>query len=284
MTMRVAWLAVAVALGGCGGVETRLDSASGGDAARDQAMAVFLERTVTDRVDAPNGDHTDWKYIDILDRGRLKIEVSFDSPEKLKGGEVEFTDEFGSRLDRQLVLGGQSNYIFTREIEKVPTKFFIRVFTQEGRTVYTVGSEMAYLPPENPDPPPQPTVAVPKQVEDPPPQKRNRRARTRTRPKPPVTKPPPPPPEPDPGPSGPTFASGRVIRVIPAEDDQSVTLTIRLGTADPVDKSTTATAYKGGSRLGRVRILKVSGRTITGQLDLPPGKVTGAIEVRFDLR
>lgn len=283
MTMRVAWLAVAVALGGCGGVETKLDSASGGDAARDQAMAVFLERTVTDRVDAPNGDHTDWKYIDILDRGRLKIEVSFDTPEKLKGGEVEFTDEFGSRLDRQLVRGGQSNYVFTREIDKVPTKFFVRVFTQEGRTVYTVGSEMAYLPPENPDPPPQP-VARPKTVEEPTPPPKRRRTRTRTR-TPPKTVVKPPPPEPDPPPpSGPTFAKGRVIRVIPAEDDQSVTLTIRLGTADPVDKSTTATAYKGGSRLGRVTILKVSGRTITGQLNLPPGKVTGAIEVRFDLR
>lgn len=281
---RYGWIggaAVAWVLAGCGGVESRLDGQSGGDAARDQAMAIFLDRTVTDRIDGPAGDHTDWKYLDVLDKGRLKIEVSFDTPDKLLAGEVEFTDEFGSRLERQVISGGQSNYIFTREVDKIPNKFFVRVFAQDGQSVYTVGSNMAYLPPENPppqqvepEPEPEPEVAP--------------RRRTPVR-RPPVERPPvqkPPTREPDPPPvtaSGPTVASGTVIRVIPAEDDQSVTLTIRMGSADPINKTTRATAYRGGSRLGRVTITDVTGRTITGVLGLPPGKVTGLIEVRFEI-
>lgn len=278
---RRGWIGAAVVLvvAGCGGVESRLDGQSGGDAARDQAMAIFLDRTVTDRIDGPEGDHTDWKYLDILDKGRLKIEVSFDTPEKLKGGEVEFTDEFGGRLERQPVTGGQSNYIFTREVDKVPNKFFVRVFAQDGQSVYTVGSNMAYLPPENPPPRVEPEPEPEPEV-----QPRRRPVRRQATPKPPVTRPPPKEPDPPPAnPSGPTIATGRVIRVIPAEDDQSVTLTIRLSSADPVDKRTPATAYRGGSRLGRVTITDVTGRTITGVLGLPPGKVTGSIEVRFEI-
>ncbi|MCB9529601.1 MAG: hypothetical protein H6701_14635 [Myxococcales bacterium] len=273
--------ALAAALAGCGGVETRLDSQSGGDAARDEAMAIFLDRTVTDRIDGPEGDNTDWKYIDILDKGKLTIEVSFDTPEKLKGGEVEFTDEFGSRLERQPVTGGQSNYLFGKEVDKVPNKFFVRVFTKDGQSVYTVGSRMVYLPPENPPP-----RVEPEPEPEPEPTRPRRPVKRPTTPtkRPTVVKPPPQKdPEPPPTASGPTVATGRVIRVIPAEDDQSVTLTIRLSSADPVDKTTKATAYRGGSRLGRVTITDVTGRTITGVLGLPPGKATGLIEVRFEI-
>lgn len=281
MTTR-GWIGAVLVLvaAGCGGVETRLDSQSGGDAARDQAMAIFLDRTVTDRIDGPNGDHTDWKYLDVLDKGRLKIEVSFDTPEKLKGGEVEFTDEFGSRLERQPVSGGQSNYIFTREVDKVPNKFFVRVFAQDGQSVYTVGSNMAYLP--QPTPPP---VAEPEPEPEPDPRPKPPVRRQQPS-KPPVKVTPPPLKAPDPppvSPSGPTVATGQVIRVIPAEDDQSVTLTIRLSSADPVDKRTPATAYRGGTRLGRVTITDVTGRTITGVLGLPPGKATGSIQVKFEI-
>lgn len=274
-------LALGLALGACGTVEVKLDSKSGGDAARDQAMAVFVERTVTDRLDAPGGDHTDWKYIDILDKGRLRIEVSFDNPELTKGGEVEFTDEFGSRLDRQIVTPGQSNYIFAREVEKVPNKFFVKVFTREGRTVYTVGSSLAYAPEPAPPPPP---VAEPEP--EPEPVRKRKRRTTRRKPvkKPPVKKPPvtKPPPTPEPV-AAPVIIKGTVIRAIPSDDKQSVEVTIRLS-SDAAVRTSGVKAYKGGSFLAPVKVLKVSGRTVKGIINEPPGKVTGRIEVRFSPR
>lgn len=264
---------------GCGGVEVKLDNNSGGDAARDQAMAVFIDRTVTDRLDGQDGDHTDWKYVDVLDKGRLRIEVSVDTPENLKGAQVEMTDAFGNRLDRQLVGQGQTNYVFAREVEKTPDKFYVRVFAEDGRSVYTVGTTLAYAP--EPAPPPV-AVAPPPEETASKPKPRKRRARRARKPKPKPKPKPPPVTTPDPPPAvAPATITGRVVRIIPAKDDQSVQVTILLKGNDRVSGRVSATAYKGGARLGSVKILSNKGKQLVGRIDLPPGQVTGSIKVKF---
>lgn len=280
---RLALALAGAALAACSATDTRLDSNSGGDAARDQAMALFIDRTVTDRLDAPGGDHTDWKYVDILDKGKMRVEVSVDQPEQLGKAYVELTDAFGNRLDRQLVSQGQTNYVFTREVETVPDKYYVRAFTEQGGSVYTVGVRLAYAP--APPPPPQPKIKEP-EPEPEPVKKQPRRRTPRTRPRPtPRPDPTPPPVEKPPPTEEVIIVTGRVVRIIPAKDDQSVELTILLNGADPVGRTThSAVAYRGGSRLGPVTGLRVEGRQVIGDLALPPGKVTGSITVKFTPR
>lgn len=273
-----------VAIAACSTREVKLDSNSGGDAARDQAMAVFIDRTVTDRLDAPGGDHTDWKYVDILDKGGLRVEVSVDTPEQLGKSFIELTDAFGNRLDRQLVSQGQTNYVFTREVETTPDKYYVRVFTEQGGSVYTVGVRLAYAPDPTPPPPPKRIVPDPEPEPEVKPRKRRRTRTRRPRPvkKDPTPPPPPPPPPPDPTPAAAPI-TGTVVRIIPTKDDQAVTLTVVVPSGSKVGASThRAVAYKGGSALpASVSILKVSGRKITARLNEVPGQAAGTNKVKF---
>ncbi len=280
MIRRSAPLALLAALAACSANDTRLDSNSGGDAARDQAMAVFVDRTVTDRIDAPGGDHTDWKYVDVLDPGRMRIEVSVDTPEQTEKAFVELTDAFGNRLDRQLVTPGQTNYVFAKEVEEAPDKYYVRMFSQKGGSVYTVGVRVAYAAPP-PPPPPPPTQVV--EAEPEPPPKRTRRKRTRRTPvKRPVKKPPPVEKPADPPPAPVALAvTGKVVRIIPTKDDQAVVLTIVVPGGSDVRVGQRATVYKGGSPAGTITVSKVSGRRVTATFNQPPGQATGLSKVKF---
>ncbi len=265
-------LTLALLLPACGAVQDR-DSRSEGDQARDQALAIFVDRSITDRVDGRDGDNTDWKYVDVVDPGRLRLSVSFDTPEQLEGAEVAFFDEFGSRLDRFVVTQNQSNYVFAREVEKIPNKFFVRVFADDGKSVYTVGATLAYAPraaaPEPvAAPPPEPIVAAPQ----PKPRKR-RRARRRPR------KVAPPPPKPKPVASS---IKGKVVRVIAG--DGYVTITIRVSGNATVPLGATGTVFKNGAPLeAPLRVLKVSGRNVTARVKLPPGKFSGKLTAKIRL-
>lgn len=266
-------------LAACSANDARLDSNSGGDAARDQAMAVFVDRTVTDRIDAPGGDHTDWKYVDVLDPGRMRVEVSVDTPEQVEKAFVELTDAFGNRLDRQLVTPAQTNYVFAKEVENAPDKFYVRMFSEKGSSVYTVGVRVAYAAP--PPPPPKPTQVV--EAPEPPPKTKTRRKRTRRTVTRPTKKPPPPPvKEPPPPPPPPAEAvTGRVVRIIPTKDDQAVILTIFVPTGSDVRVGQRATVYKGGSPAGKITVSKVEGRRVTARFDRAPGQATGLTKVKF---
>jgi hypothetical protein len=266
-------------MAGCGAVGPKLDANSEGDAVRDQALAVFIDRTGTDRLDGQGGDNTDWKYVDVVDKGRLRINVSMDSPQSLLGGEVGFYDEFGNRLERFMVTTNQSNYIFAVEVEKIPNKYFVRAFTKDGGSVYSVGATLALAAAPPPPQPFQPVVeAPPEPVAAPTP-----RRRTKRRARPPAAKKPPPPPPPPPAADA-VPVIGRVIRSIPAADNTSVTLTVRLPSNSGVTRGTRGKLYKGGAYLGVASILKVVGRTATGLVKVAPGKVTGRLTVKFPPR
>ena len=176
MRSGVALLFVA-GLAACGAVAGSMDAKSEGDQARDQALALFLDRTMTDSVDGEGGDNTDWKYIDIVDKGGLRVDVGMDAPEGLKGAEIELFDEFGKRLDRRLVMPNQTSYSFEVEVDKVPNKYFVRTFTAEGRSTYSIGARLA----------PDPGQPEPRRVVE-----------ARPEPEQPVDEPDPEPDEPDP--------------------------------------------------------------------------------------
>ena len=261
----------------CGTVPPNLDYSDEGDAERDRAMAVFIDRSVTDRLDATNGDHTDWKYVDVVEQGKLKITVSLDHPEAVELGEVELTDEFGSRLDRAVIEPNQPVYVFDQQVRK-PTKFFVKVFIRHGATPYTTGATL-----ELPPPPPEPTVVMAATAPPPPPPMDP--AVPNRKPKPPVVaKPTVAAPTPAPATAAPPAAAkvgGRVIQIIPAEDNASVTITIKLDEGAVVAPGDSGTVYKGGETVGSFTVSSVSGRSARAKVNQPPHKFNGTLTVQI---
>lgn len=276
---RARWGAIALAASAaaCGAVPSNLDSSDEGDNERDRAMAVFIDRSVTDRLDGDNGDNTDWKYVDVVEQGKLKITVSLDHPEALEQAEVELTDEFGSRLDRSVVESNQPVYVFDQQVRK-PTKFFVKIFSRHGGTPYTVGSSL-----ELPPPPPEPTV-VAAPAPPPPPPMEPAIPRAKPKPGPVVVKPagPPPPVAAPTPPPAVTKVGGRVIRVIPAEDNGSVTISIKLDEGAVVSVGDRGTVFKGGGEsVGDFVITSVSGRSAQAKVNKPPHLFNGSLSVQI---
>jgi hypothetical protein len=270
-------LLLGLLVAGCGTVPPNLDASDEGDNERDRALAVFIDRSVTDRLDGDNGDNTDWKYVDVIEQGKLKITVSLDHPENIDQGEVELTDEFGSRIDRAVIEPNQPVYVFNQQIRK-PTKFFVKIFARHGGTPYTVGSAL-----ELPPPPPEPTVVAAPAPPPPPPMEP---AVPRVGPKKPaVVKPGPPTPAPAtaaPPPPAPTARiGGRVIRVIPAEDQNSVTISIKLDDGAVVAVGDRGTVFKSGESIGDLQITSVSGRNAQAKVNKPPHLFNGSLTVQI---
>ena len=256
---------------GCGGVGPQYDGAQEGDEVRDQALAVYVDRTVTDRLDAGDGDNTDWKYIDVVEQGRIRVAVSVDTPDRLKKGELAFFDEFGNRIDRFLVTGNQTSYVFATEVEKIPNKYFVRFFADDGSSVYSVGATLS-LKPSAPPPKPyagpvveEPPIAPPAPPVKPP------TKRHAPKPRPDVTAPPPPPPVA----SGTETVRAMVVRALPAADGQSVALHIVLPKGRTL-VGRTGKLLRDGSVIGPVTITKGKTGRVYGVITTPPGKVTGA--------
>lgn len=306
---RALWMAVLVA--GCAGISTQLDTNSDGDEVRDQAKGLFLENTRTDSIDGGEGDNTDWSYIDIIDVGGLQISVGVDNPERLKGAYVSLFDGFGKRLDRRLIVPNTTSYVFKRDVDK-PDKFYIKFFTEDGKSVYSLGARIAL------DPTAKPTRVVPVPAEEPEPAaepeaqpvdcpkgmvarrgtcqcprgyyKAGSRCRKR-RPKPaavaapktaapvaPVTSAP----KVAPAPAG-RVIGGRVTRVLPSADGQSVTIVISLD-APGVKAGNTGQLYKNGAavRGGRVRVTKARGKAAKARVPVASADLgTGGLTVKI---
>ena len=247
-----------------------------GDAVRDRAKAIFIDRSVTDRIETNRDDFVDWKYVDVVDQGELRLTVSVDQPERLDNGEVHFYDEFGNRLDRSRVVPEQTVYVHTTDVQKVPNKFFVKVVAQGGRSVYTVGAALK-PPPAPPEVVPAPVVIAPP---PPSPKPRNRHTRRKS-PKPTVIAPPPPPP---PQPAAPAHVTGKVIRVIPADDrNKSVNISVKLPAGANVSKGARGSVFKNGEHLGALKVFQVSGRTAHARVNVPPGKFSGNLTVRIEI-
>lgn len=274
MIKRSFGLAALLASVACGSVAPSVDGRSEGDQDRDLARGVFLDHTVTDRLDGGEGDNTDWKYVDVAEQGTLRVTVAVDRPDSLRDAEVVFYDEFGGLLKRHPVEPQENVYVFELDIEKIPNKFFVRAFTKDGSSTYTVGARLTPPPPPpapvaSPEPPPAPPTAPPVVL----------RAPVKA---PPTVKLPTPKPEtPEPAPA---FIAGDVVRVIPADDQQSVTIAIRLRQPGDVAKGARGWVLKGGSRIegARLTVTTVHGQNVQARVGLPPGKFSGALQVQIE--
>ena len=148
-----AFAAAILALTACGPMAPIPDSNTGGDGSRDEAVGFGGQRSVTDRIEGEVGDNTDWKYIELEERGALAITVVFDRPQVLTGAYVELIDAFGARVQRLNVTPDEKTYTLQDEVEDVPSRRYIRLATQTGTSIYTIGTALTVrAPPKAPDP------------------------------------------------------------------------------------------------------------------------------------
>lgn len=310
---RALWMAVLVA--GCAGISTQLDANSDGDEVRDQATGLFLDNTRTDAINGDDGDNTDWSYIDIIDPGGLQISVGFDNPEKLKGAYVSLFDGFGKRLDRRLVVPNTTSYLFKRDVDK-PDKFYIKVFTKDGKSVYSLGARLALdpsaqprriVPVRAPEPESEPEPEAAPQVRCPKGMvarrgkcqcprgyykagSRCKKRAVKPRPTSPATSAPAAPRTSAPvvtpkAPAGRTIG-GRVNRVLPGANGQSVTIVMSLD-APGVKAGDRGQLYKKGAavRGGTIRITKASGKAAKGVVPVPSSDLgTGGLTVKIKVK
>ncbi len=258
----------------CGSVGPNLDSIEG-DFERDRANAVFIKRSVTDRLEPDKGDNTDWKYVDVLDQGKLTVTIGIDQPERLLEGDIELFDEFGNRINRYRVEPNQTVYVFEEDVRKIPNKYFVKLFAKQGGSPYTVGVDQA-LPP----PPPDPVVVsapTPGPLDAAPPP----RARTRA--------PGPPKAGPTPSTAAPAAVAsvgGKIFRVIPSEDNTAVTIAIKLDEGATVAQGDRGQVYRDGGPVegAGFTVSSVSGRTAQARVNAPPHKFTGTLTVKISTR
>jgi hypothetical protein len=107
------------------------------DRRRDGALAVFLNRKVTDSIDVPTGDFVDWKYVDVGQPGQIQMAIAFDSPDQVEG-EVIFRDTFGKVLEKQRLTAARGLYAFS-PVNAVRGRYYIEISADSGASVYTVG-------------------------------------------------------------------------------------------------------------------------------------------------
>jgi hypothetical protein len=93
---------------------------------------------VTDSLDDPNGDNTDWKEVRVREEGTLNLTVAIDDTRSV-GGFISVKDGFGVELDRKPINRSDNLYTF----DKIPVyqgEYYVQVFVEKGRSTYTVGA------------------------------------------------------------------------------------------------------------------------------------------------
>jgi hypothetical protein len=120
-----------------GGSEGGLNGADAVDRQRDGALAVFLNRKVTDSLNAGAGDNVDWKYMDVPKPGRLQVAVAFDSPGRING-QVVLRDNFATLIERQTLSADRSVYKF-ETVGAVRGRYYVELEASSGESVYTLG-------------------------------------------------------------------------------------------------------------------------------------------------
>lgn len=130
-------LALLASLAACASNKPGLNQADVLDRRRDGALAVFLDRKVTDSLDVAKGDQVDWKYVDVNKAGEIRVAVAFDDPDRIRG-EVVLRDTFGSVIERQQIGAARGLYAFS-PVNAVRGRYYIEIAASSGGSVYTVG-------------------------------------------------------------------------------------------------------------------------------------------------
>lgn len=114
------------------------DSNSGEDYNKEGAMAVYGE--VNDSVDADAGDNTDYRYVDVEDRGWLTLRCVFS--QSADAGSVALLDADDEVIREAPVSAGTGEVVF-EEVEVLPGRYYIRVRADRGRSDYSLNHEFA---------------------------------------------------------------------------------------------------------------------------------------------
>ena len=116
---------------------TQPDQKSGGDGERYQAKKIELGQAVTDTVAWAKGDRTDWKVLNSLDPGVLKVQLIVDKEDAQVV--LELYDRYGKFLAKVTRhRDGPKNVQLLQEI--TPGKYFIKIYskTEDDNTGYTL--------------------------------------------------------------------------------------------------------------------------------------------------
>lgn len=226
-----------------------IDTNSGGDHKRDLAKKIPLGRTVTDRVSAPGGDHTDWKYIDIEEEGTLKVTVSVDNPQV--SGVLMILNELGEPLRRMTINAREHSY----EFEDIPVepkqKYFVKVAVSKYETVYSVGNTFEK----------KPTDVV--QIMAPPEEPKTKVVYVNRKPSTPKPKDPEPVPEEDPTK---IVVTTTILNFIPWKEGKATRITFAQGSEQGIKRGGTVNISTGGT----CTIKEVFPRTSVCFVEKPP--------------
>ena len=124
--------------------ERILDTASGGDDTRRTSLKLFFGQNVTDSINDPQGDNTDWKEIRVREAGTMGVIISIDETSDIRG-EVTVHDGFGTLLERRDLRSSDKLYT----IDRIPVdqgEYYVKIFVNRGASVYTAGATFDALP------------------------------------------------------------------------------------------------------------------------------------------
>ena len=254
------WVAFLTPSLGCSVEQQRPDWDSGGDHKRDLAKLAPLNRAVTDSVNASKGDNTDWKYITVPGKGKLRIKVSVDNPTAV--ATMMFVDALGQPLGRERLNGTDMVYNFEEDVDQ--GKYFVQVQTSKFETVYTVKNE--FEPEKKP-------IAV-----APPPARPERPDRTR---RPPPRRPDPPPRRDDPDDDDDTSGTGTIVVVgkvlnkIAWDDGKKTRITFNKGESHGVKRGAVA-EISGGPTM---RVKEVFEEASVGFAKVKPSSISQGTRV-----
>lgn len=135
-----------VALGLLVACRTGRDEASGPDVNRTNATPVALDNIADDRVDVPEGDATDWKYLDLEQPGQLTIQLGWDSPNA--NLQMELYDALGQQLKAGEPFGQKGLQIVYAPAPKA--RYYLRVAAigDDQSSSYSVKASWARVQPQ----------------------------------------------------------------------------------------------------------------------------------------
>ena len=121
-----------VALLGCG---PGYNTDSGGDERRSAAQEVSTDEPVDDRVDAAQGDHTDWKRFLLPTSASVTLRFWWDDPSVV--ATVQLRDEHGQLLHEAVHQGARAEDIFG-PVDLSPGAYYLQIEATSGASVYTL--------------------------------------------------------------------------------------------------------------------------------------------------
>ncbi|MCA9563351.1 MAG: hypothetical protein KC561_07670 [Myxococcales bacterium] len=101
------------------------------------AMGLF-DMVVNDSVSADAGDNTDYRYVDVSERGSMTLRVRFLAA--TVDGEVSIHNDYGDILRREPITQGQQE-VLVEDFNVVPGRYYVRVFAANGGADYAIGQE-----------------------------------------------------------------------------------------------------------------------------------------------